>query len=74
MITEADIHPNEIALRLTARDYISWSAITTFQGCGLRYYWRYVEGRPEDTVSASLVFGGAIHRAIELHLRERLAG
>jgi putative RecB family exonuclease len=40
----------------------------------LRYFFRYVEGLPEDAVSASLVFGGSIHRAVEEHLRERLAG
>jgi putative RecB family exonuclease len=57
-----------------ARDYISWSAISTYRSCPLRYYFRYVAGLPDDHVSASLVFGAAIHRAIEHHFREQLAG
>jgi len=57
-----------------ARDYLSYSAVTTYQGCPLRYYFRYVAGLPERTVSASLVFGSAIHRAVEHHFNEILAG
>lgn len=49
------------------RDYISYSAINTYRTCPLRYYFRYVEGLPEETVSSNLVFGGAIHAAIEHH-------
>lgn len=56
------------------RDYLSYSAVTTYQSCPLRYYFRYVAGLPERTVSASLVFGGAIHRAVELHFNELMAG
>jgi len=66
--------PNVAALELTGRDYISYSAISTFQNCPLRYYFRYVAGLPEETVSASLVFGGAIHRAAEHHYNELMAG
>lgn len=58
----------------TPRDYLSYSAITTYQGCPLRYYFRYIAGLPERTVSASLVFGSAIHRAVEHHFNELLAG
>jgi putative RecB family exonuclease len=56
------------------RDYLSFSAISTYRSCPLRYYFRYVAGLPEETVSSSLVFGAAIHRAIEHHFRELLAG
>ena len=56
------------------RDYLSYSAITTYQGCPLRYYFRYIAGLPERTVSASLVFGSAIHRAVEHHFSELLIG
>jgi ATP-dependent helicase/DNAse subunit B len=56
------------------RDYLSFSAITTYRQCPLRYFFRYIAGLPEETASASLVFGGAIHRAIEHHFRELLAG
>lgn len=56
------------------RDYLSYSAISTYQGCPLRYYFRYVAGLPEPTVSASLIFGSAIHRAVEHHFNELLIG
>lgn len=57
-----------------SRDYLSYSAITTYQGCPLRYYFRYVAGLPEKTVSSSLVFGSAVHRAVEHHFNELMAG
>lgn len=56
------------------RDYISFSAIRTYQSCPLRYFFRYVAGLPERTTSASLVFGSALHRALELHFREVMSG
>src|SRR5262249_7248125 len=56
------------------RDYLSFSAIRLYQQCPLRYYFRYVASLPEETVSASLLFGSAIHRAIEHHFRRLLEG
>lgn len=56
------------------RDSFSFSALRTYQGCPLRYFFRYVAGLPEKTVSASLIFGAGIHRAIEHHFRELLEG
>ncbi len=56
------------------RDYLSWSAISAYRTCPLKYYFRYVLGLPDDRVSASLVFGAAIHRSIEHHFRERMCG
>jgi putative RecB family exonuclease len=58
----------------TNRDYLSFSAIRLYQNCPLKFFYRYVMGLPEETVSSSLVFGGAVHRAIEFHFRELLAG
>src|SRR3989442_1498842 len=55
------------------RDYISFSSIRAYQACPLRYFFRYVAGLPEESVVATLVFGTAIHRAIEHHFRELLA-
>lgn len=66
--------PAKSPLTTKARDYLSYSAITTYQGCPLRYYFRYVAAVPERTVSASLVFGSAVHRALEHHFNELLAG
>ncbi len=43
------------------RDYISWSAISTYQQCPLRFYFRYIKGLDEHFLSASFAFGGAVH-------------
>ena len=56
------------------RDYISYSSITSYQSCPLRWYFKYVAGLPERTVSSSLVFGSAIHRSVEHHFNELMAG
>jgi len=56
------------------RDYLSFSAIRTYQTCALRYFFRYIAGLPEQTVSTALIFGSGIHRAIERHFQEQLAG
>src|SRR5438046_7335613 len=56
------------------RNYISFSSVRAYQTCPLRYFFRYVAGLPEESVAATLVFGTAIHRAIEHHFREIIAG
>lgn len=58
----------------TERDYISYSSITSYQACPLRWFFKYVAGLPERTVSSSLVFGSAIHRSVEHHFNELMAG
>jgi putative RecB family exonuclease len=65
---------NEIAKKLTGRDYISWSAISTFRTCPLKYRFRYIDGLPEESVSSALVFGSGIHTAIEQHYQAILSG
>jgi putative RecB family exonuclease len=65
---------NEIAKRLTGRDYISWSAISTFRTCPLKYKFRYIDGLPEESVSSALVFGTGIHTAVEQHYQAILSG
>ena len=65
---------NEVARALTGRDYISWSAISTFRSCPLKCWFRYVAGLPEESVSSALVFGTGIHAAIEDFYRAELAG
>ena len=60
--------------RAEPRDYLSWSQISTYRSCPLKYYFKYVAGLPERQVSASLVFGAAIHRAIQEHFERLLAG
>jgi putative RecB family exonuclease len=71
----ASMNPaNEVARALTGRDYLSWSAISTFRSCPLKYFFRYVAGLPEESVSSALVFGTGIHAAIEDFYRAELAG
>jgi putative RecB family exonuclease len=66
--------PGDVAARLTGRDYLSFTAINTYANCPLRYYFRYVQGLPEETVLSSLAFGSGIHAAVEHHFQELLAG
>ena len=65
---------NEVAKRLTGRDYLSWSALSTFRTCPLKYRFRYVDGLPEESVSSALVFGTGIHSAVEQHFQAILSG
>jgi len=65
---------NEVAKSITGRDYISWSAISTFRTCPLRYKFRYVDGLPEESVSSALIFGSGIHTAVEQHFQAQLSG
>lgn len=57
-----------------SRDYLSYSSISAYQRCPLAFFYRYVAQLPERTVSSSLVFGSAVHRAAEHHFVELLAG
>jgi len=71
----ASLNPaNEIAKKLTGRDYISWSSISTFRTCPLRYKFRYIDGLPEESVSCALVFGSGIHAAVDQHYQAILSG
>jgi putative RecB family exonuclease len=65
---------NEAAKKLTGRDYISWSALSTFRTCPLKYKFRYIDGLPEESVSSALIFGTGIHTAVEQHYQAQLAG
>ena len=65
---------NEVAKTLTSRDYLSWSAISTFRTCPLKYKFRYIDGLPEESVSSALVFGTGIHTALEQHFQTILSG
>ena len=56
------------------RDYLSYSAIRSYVQCPLRYKFRYVDQLPEERTTVNLVFGNAIHGALELHFRRLLEG
>lgn len=73
MIAFAD-PPAPEARASSPRDYLSWSAITTFQKCPLKYRYRYQDHAPEEFGSVNLLFGTGIHAALEHHFQARLAG
>jgi putative RecB family exonuclease len=56
------------------RDYLSYSAVRTFQSCPLKYRFRYIDGLAEDCVASSLIFGSAIHAAVEFYFTRQLSG
>jgi CRISPR/Cas system-associated exonuclease Cas4 (RecB family) len=58
----------------TASAHLSWSAVTCYRTCPLKYFFRYVAGIKEESVSASLLFGGAIHRALARYFTARMQG
>lgn len=55
-------------------DHISYSAINTFQTCPLRFYFKYVACLPVKAISSSLVFGSAMHHAVQYHFEQLLIG
>jgi len=63
----------EIAERLTGRPYLSWSAVSTYLKCPLKYQYHYLDQLPEEFVSSNLIFGSAIHASLEAFFREQLA-
>ncbi len=74
MIALADprSEPTRMAELLTGRPYLSWSAISTFMRCPLKYQFHYLDQLPEEFVSANLIFGSAIHAALEAYFGEHL--
>jgi putative RecB family exonuclease len=74
MTTLTQVAPRAVAEVMGGRDYLSYSAISTFQQCPLRFYFRYVLGLREQTIAASLLFGQGIHRAAQIHFEQLLIG
>ena len=66
--------PGERARSLLGRDYLSYSAVSTYQKCPLKFCFQYVVSLEPEFVSSSLVFGSAIHAAIEHHFRKLFEG
>jgi putative RecB family exonuclease len=57
----------------TGSQYLSYSAISTYQQCPLKFMFKYVLGLPQETITASLLFGQAMHRAAQFHFEQLLA-
>jgi len=58
---------------IKARDYISFSEIRKYEICPLKHYYHYVLGDKEPA-DLNLVFGSAVHSAIEVLLRSIMDG
>ena len=67
-------HPPNLTGRKEAFDHLSFSAISLFQSCPLRFFFHYILGLPEETISASLVLGASLHQAVQYHFEQLLAG
>src|SRR5947209_4513441 len=53
---------------MSHRPHWSYSAISQFLACPLRFYFQRIVGLPQATVSSSLVLGSAVHHALaEFH-------
>src|ERR1700676_1536124 len=66
--------PNHLAEQITGRSYLSHSQISLMRSCPRKFAFRYVEKADSDFIPSSLIFGGSIHTALELHYRCRLEG
>jgi len=66
--------PNQLAEQITGRTYLSHSQLSTMRSCPRKFAFLYVEKASADFIPSSLIFGGAIHSALELYFRARLEG
>mgnify|MGYP006272316929 CR=1 FL=1 len=66
--------PAAVAESITGRPYLSWSQVSGFRGCPRAFAYRYVERAEPAFVSSNLLFGGAIHAALQAHFEARMAG
>jgi RecB family exonuclease len=55
-------------------DHLSFSSVSLFQLCPLRWYFKYSLGLPENTTSSSLVLGSALHACVQFHFEQLLMG
>jgi len=66
--------PNRAAERITGRNYLSYSQVSLMRTCPRHFAYQYVERVPKDFLPSTLLLGGGIHAALELHLRAKLEG
>jgi len=49
--------------------HVSHSQIFNYRNCSLRYFFQYVENRPQERISIALSFGSAIHSGLEMYYK-----
>jgi len=69
-----DLAPAQRAEAITGRPYLSWSQINSFRSCPRAFTFKYVEAVEPAFVSSNLLFGGAVHSALQHHFEQRLQG
>ncbi len=72
LTNQAIAETNAKPVGIAGRDYISFSQLSTFRQCPLKYRFRYLDRLEPEFVSSSLLVGSSIHRAIEHHHRRQL--
>ena len=65
--------PGEIAQAITGRDYLSYSQVSLFQACTLKWYYTYVAKVEPESISSALLLGSSVHSSIQHHLQLQLA-
>jgi len=65
--------PGEIAEAITGKNYLSYSQISLFQACTLKWYFTYVEKAQPEMISSALLLGSSIHAAIQHYLECQMA-
>ena len=51
-------------LAIADRDYLSFSAIRTYQTCPLKYFFKYIAGLPEESIRK--IMGGNLARLMNV--------
>jgi len=67
------VSPNDIALAMTGRPYMSYSEISTFQACPLKWQFQYVDKAKQEQLSSAMILGSAVHAAIQVHMESLMA-
>lgn len=62
------------AQALTGRPYLSHTQLSTYRSCPRKFAFLYVEKTNPDFQPSALLFGSALHTAMEHHYRARLEG
>jgi putative RecB family exonuclease len=53
--------------------HISHSQVWAYLNCSLRYYFQYVLGHPRERTSVNLIYGSALHKALERYYADLMA-
>ena len=61
-------------MNISGRDYLSWSQVDQMRRCPAKYGFGYVEQTKPAFLPSSLLFGSAIHSALEHHFQQLLEG